>query len=164
MSQANAYFAHLAKPVTKLSSRSTRSDAMRYKKETFCSGDIVEASDGGERAAVVRVVYKPYASSRDRARELLLLVELTADGGMDFNREDPILFPGSWANWDRVPADRKGSKNCSYDPKAKQLHLHMDALIALEQVMCLVCFVAPMCCTDVSHVLLCRHTSKCPKR
>lgn len=49
-----------------------------YRKKAFALGDIVVSeADEDDRAIVVRVIYAPRTTATSRARELLLLMELS---------------------------------------------------------------------------------------
>lgn len=78
--QAPAYFSHVARPFKRCKSTKTRSNKeMAYKEKTFSFGDIVKPTDRGqERAAVVRVIYKPKMATGargDQVRKVLLLLD-----------------------------------------------------------------------------------------
>lgn len=161
--QAPAYLAHFARPFlenalqgsSKSRTRSGSTGSELYKEKTFSVGDILKPSDNGpERAAVVRVVYKPKTPGKknDQVRKLLLLIEVTRDGDMQEYSLRPGMFPASWPNWNRIPLSKNGSWGANGAERdsndAKQLHLTFAKMKEVDQVSCchriwLLCF---LCC------------------
>lgn len=141
---ANAYFGHIARPFLGSRNSTTRSSVSpTFRDKSFGSGDIVKHVQTGERAAVVRVVYKSKESNQGRqARRVLLLMRLShndevAEEATDIAKQSKeLLFPASWDSYMRVPASAKGwPKGVNENEMdAPRKSISVDNLIFMEKV------------------------------
>lgn len=142
--KAPAFFAHIARPFKNSKGgkrEGTRgSVAITYKEKSFCVGDILQPVDKGpERAAIVRVIYKPKEGTGkkgDQVRRLLLLMETFDNSESVPESMDETLFAASWPNWERAPLNKRGwgkGKDPSA-PGSERLALSFEQAQVIENV------------------------------
>ena len=139
--QVSSYFGHYAKPIWPSETPRTRRRVRKtYCETSFACGDVVSwrgDSTNSTRAAVMRILYKQRASTNrsDQSRKLLVLAELFDPAHPPPKPRDPIIFPASWRNWERLPAFEDGWHDSNADAiDANALTVTEEALLELEQV------------------------------
>ena len=156
--QASSFYAHYARPLVSSETRSTlRSGVSRFQDKTFRYGDVVERSGHPEsRAAVVRLLFKEKHRKNGRyekARKLLILVELFGPGQAPPDRE-PVVFPGSWCQWNRVAQSEEGWGDFQMNAAdAPALSVLEETYPALETARCCTNHHSMLCCVLLCHTL-----------
>jgi hypothetical protein len=158
--QTSGYYAHAARPFP--SNRRGAAALQTYKDKSFTAGEVLtwlgpktpgdEVWDNTVRAAVVRVAYVPApnvdsspsstrrankrAPTRKQADKLFVLMELNTPEDVTRSGE---FFPGSWANWSRIPQAESGwlSTQNPSAPDVPCLGMYPDEFHIMDEVRCL---------------------------